>query len=172
MKLKTPTLKKINQTLSPEEAISVLNEFDRLVMKKKDYFIGYPMNGNIDLTPFFRWWAQSIASHSPMNDVGNPYDDLPKMINARPFELNILEIFSDLLKFPADESWGYITTGGTLGNEQGLLMGREVLKKFGSPILYFSEDSHFSVPSLAKLLSLDYKLIRSLPKRRNGLSRL
>lgn len=155
-------IQKNEKTLSTEEGIKILNEFDQKVAQKRGYFIGYPMNAQIELTPFFKWWSSSIASHSPLNDVGDPFEDLPNMINARPFEREVLAIFAKLLKLPEDNYWGYITSGGTLGNEQGLMMGRNRLRAYGTPILYFSEDSHFSVQSLARLLSLEYRLIPSL----------
>ena len=96
----------------------------------------------------------------PLNDVGNPFQDQDYMIHAHPFERDVLEIFAKLLKLPFENSWGYITTGGTLSNEQGLLIGRERLKKRGTPILYFSEDSHYSI-NTSKLLAIECRTIKS-----------
>jgi histidine decarboxylase len=80
-------------------------------------------------------------------------------LNARPFEATVLQFFAHL--YSLNPHWGYITSGGTQGNEQGLYMGRHVLEKYGRPILYFSEDAHYSIASLSKVLELDCCVIHS-----------
>src|SRR5580658_5873445 len=101
-------VKQMRETLSIEEAIEQLKQFDQEISNKRKHFIGYPINANISLTPFFKWWTDSLASHSPLNDVGNPDQDLPYLINARHFEREVLDIFAHLLKF--HPYWGFITS--------------------------------------------------------------
>jgi histidine decarboxylase len=40
-------------------------------------------------------------------------------------------------------------------------MGREYLSRYGKPILYFSEEAHYSISSLALVLDLDYCKIKA-----------
>lgn len=70
-----------------------------------------------------------------------------------------MQFFANL--YSLSPHWGYITSGGTQGNEQGLYMGRHVLEKHGKPILYFSEEAHYSIASLSKVLGLESCVIQS-----------
>lgn len=54
--------------------------------------------------------------------------------------------------------WGYITNGGTESNTYGLFLGREA---FPTGIVYYSEDTHYSVPKAVRLLNLRDAVIRS-----------
>lgn len=139
--------------LGEEAALQQLNEFNQFISNKRDNFMGYPCNEAFDLDKFFKWWAQSSLSKSPLNEVGNPKAETNYMLNARPFESAVLQYFSNL--YSIEPYWGYITSGGTQGNEQGLYMGRHILKKYGNPILYYSKEAHYSIASLGKILSLD-----------------
>lgn len=145
--------------LGEEEAIKQLNQLNQFINEKRKSFMGYPCNAAFKLDRFFKWWAQSSLSHSPLNEVGNPNSETSYVLNARPFELTVLQFFANL--YSLHPHWGYITSGGTQGNEQGLYMGRRVLEKYGQPILYFSEEAHYSIASLSKVLGLQTSVIRS-----------
>ena len=145
--------------LGEEEALKKLQQLDRIIEKKSKYFLGYPCNEAFKLEKFFKWWSTSSLSRSAMNDVGNPLSKSSYGLNARPFEISVLEYFSKLFKIK--DYWGYVTSGGTQGNEQGLYLGRESLAKDGKPILYFTEDAHYSIASLGKILSIEMRIIRS-----------
>lgn len=145
--------------LGENVALEKLNDFDHYIMEKRKTFMGYPCNGVFKLEKFFKWWEQSVISKSPLNDVGNPNSDPSYTLNARPYETTVLQFFADL--FSLENYWGYITSGGTQGNEQGLYMGRQALTKFGKPILYFSEEAHYSIASLGKILDLECRIIHS-----------
>lgn len=146
-----------------QAALDQLNAFDHEIEKKRHTFLGYPCNGAIRLEGFLEWWNQSVVSQSPLNDVGNPENATWYSLNAHRFERTVLDYFSHLFSIP--DPWGYITSGGTQGNEQGLYIGREVLKAYGSPILYFSEDAHYSIASLGKVLGVERRMI---PSKLNG----
>jgi len=139
------------------EALIQLNDLNQFISQKQKNFMGYPCNAAFKLDKFFDWWAQSSLSRSPMNDVGNPTAETNYALNARQFELTVLQFFADLYRLKPH--WGYITSGGTQGNEQGLYMGRHALEKYGEPILYHSEQAHYSIASLSKVLSLESKII-------------
>jgi histidine decarboxylase len=147
--------------LGEDEAFQRLNEFNQYISEKRKTFMGYPCNGVFKLEKFLKWWEQSSLSKSPLNDVGNPFTVTLYTLNTHVFEATVLEYFADL--FSLKHHWGYITSGGTLGNEQGLYMGRIALARFGQPILYFSEEAHYSIASLGKILGLKCCVIASQP---------
>ena len=145
--------------LGENAAIQTLNQFDTYIRDKSKTFIGYPCNGAFKLEQFFEWWQKSSLSKTPLNEVGNPETSTLYTLNARPFEKTVLQFFAQL--FSLDAYWGYITSGGTQGNEQGLYMGRQALSKYGEPILYVSQEAHYSIVSLGKVLNMDCRIIET-----------
>ncbi|MDP1879901.1 MAG: histidine decarboxylase [Parachlamydiaceae bacterium] len=140
--------------LNKSEALQKLSSFDESIDSRKKRFIGYPCNADLHLEKFINWWSKSAMSELPLNDVGDPFSETSYTLNSHPFEREVVDYFSSI--YNVHPSWGYVTSGGTEGNEQGLYMGRRVLSQFGKPILYFSEESHYSVSSLGKILNLEY----------------
>ncbi len=59
---------------------------------------------------------------------------------------------------PQDQAWGYVTSGGTEGNMYGLYMAREL---FPDGRVYFSEDTHYSIPKILRVLNMRSMMIRS-----------
>lgn len=147
--------------LGEENALQQLNDFHEFISEKRKNFMGYPCNAAFKLEKFFKWWAESSLSQSPLNDVGNPKSETSYILNARSFETTVLQFFANL--YSIKPHWGYVTSGGTQGNEQGLYMGRQVLERYGRPILYFSEEAHYSIASLGNILGLDSRVIHSKP---------
>ncbi|MFI0434489.1 MAG: histidine decarboxylase [Parachlamydiaceae bacterium] len=142
-------------------AIKELDILNERIGEKRRTFMGYPCNGVFKLDQFFKWWSESFLSKTPLNEVGNPLSESGYALNARAFEARVLQFFADL--YAVDPYWGYITSGGTQGNEQGLYMGRHALEKYGKPILYFSQEAHYSIASLGKVLGLDVCIIEATP---------
>ncbi|KMV74105.1 histidine decarboxylase, partial [bacteria symbiont BFo2 of Frankliniella occidentalis] len=68
--------------------------------------------------------------------------------------------FSNLFKIPFEESWGYVTNGGTESNMFGCYLGREL---FPDGTLYYSKDTHYSVAKIVKLLRIKSQLVESQP---------
>lgn len=140
-----------------KKALEELISFDHEMEEKRKTFAGYPCNASFQLADFFKWWEESCLSQSPLNDVGDPFSETPYHLNAHRFEREVLDYFAAL--YGLENYWGYVTSGGTQGNEQGLYMGREFLSRYGKPILYFSEEAHYSISSLANLLGIEYRKI-------------
>ena len=114
--------------------------------------VGYPVNLEYDysaLLPFLK--------HSG-NNVGDPHHESNYASNSHEFEREVIGTFSDFMKLPRDEAWGYVTSGGTEGNMYGLYMGREL---FPDGIVYFSEDTHYSVVKILRLLKARHIMVRS-----------
>ena len=116
--------------------------------------LGYPANQNFDysaLLPFLRYC---------LNNVGDPFHDSHFSTNTHDVEREVIRRFASLLRMPHDEVWGYVTNGGTEGNMYGLFLGREL---FPDGIVYFSEDTHYSVLKITRILKTRNIMIKSQP---------
>lgn len=109
-------------------------------------FIGYPCNLLYDYTPLH----ESLKYH--FNNVGSPYEDSLYKTNTKDLERNVLRFFEDLWGFEPNNVWGYLTANGsTEGNLQAMFIAREV---FPDGILYTSEDTHYSIAKIARILRI------------------
>lgn len=130
----------------------ILDNLYKEMENKNDTYIGFPNSRLYDhgeLSRFLKF---------PINNIGDPYQP-NHGINTCVFEQEVLDFFINLFHLDRADSWGYITNGGTEGNISGLYQGREI---YPEGILYFSEDSHYSLPKIAKLLKITSEIIPSL----------
>jgi histidine decarboxylase len=70
----------------------------------------------------------------------------------------VINTFADMMHLSRDRAWGYVTSGGTEGNMYGLYMGREI---FPDGVVYFSQDTHYSVVKIMRLLKARNIMIKS-----------
>ncbi|MDA1381444.1 aminotransferase class I/II-fold pyridoxal phosphate-dependent enzyme [Plesiomonas shigelloides subsp. oncorhynchi] len=59
---------------------------------------------------------------------------------------------------PFEDSWGYVTNGGTEGNMFGCYLAREL---YPNSTLYYSKDTHYSVAKIVKLLRIKSQVVES-----------
>ena len=114
--------------------------------------VGYPVNQDFDysdLWPFLQYSA---------NNVGDPFQGSNFRINTHEIEREVISTFADLMRLEQDQAWGYVTSGGTEGNMYGLYMGREL---FPTGTVYFSQDTHYSVVKLLRVLNMRNIMIKS-----------
>ncbi len=114
--------------------------------------IGYPCNQDFDysaLAPFLRY---------SINNVGDPFHDSNLLSNTHEMEREVVARFAGLMRLPREQTWGYVTSGGTEGNMYGLYMGREL---FPNGMAYFSQDTHYSVLKILSLLNLRNIMVKS-----------
>lgn len=124
-------------------------------MRKNQYFnIGYPESADFDYTNLERFLRFSI------NNCGDWGEYCNYLLNSFDFEKEVMEYFADLFKIPFEQSWGYVTNGGTEGNMFGCYPGREI---FPDGTLYYSKDTHYSVAKIVKLLRIKSQVVESLP---------
>ncbi|WP_395751159.1 histidine decarboxylase [Prosthecobacter sp.] len=116
--------------------------------------VGYPTNQAFDYSELFRFLEFSI------NNVGDPFHSTNYRLNTMEFEREVLADFARFTKAPADEWWGYVTSGGTEGNMYGLYVAREL---YPDGICYFSEDTHYSVAKVLRLQHTRNIMIKSQP---------
>ncbi len=128
---------------------ALLRDFEAL----KSHLVGYPCNQDFDysaLLPFLSYSA---------NNVGDPFHDSNFRSNTHEMEREVVGQFADMMRLPRDEAWGYVTSGGTEGNMYGLYIGRET---FPDGIVYFSQDTHYSVVKILRVLKARNIMIKSM----------
>jgi histidine decarboxylase len=122
--------------------------------RESERFLGYPVNTEFDYAPLFRFLRFSL------NNVGDPYVGANYRLNTHDFEREVLARFFSLTDGPAESTWGYCTNGGTEGNMYGLFLARELHPE---GLVYYSEDSHYSVNKILRCLHLRNIMIKSRP---------
>ena len=116
--------------------------------------IGYPCNQTWDYSSLFRFLQFSA------NNIGDPYQGTLFKMNTHDFEREVVGEFARFTAADPDDHWGYVTAGGTEGNMYGLYLARELHPE---GIVYFSEESHYSVPKILRLQHTRSIMIRSQP---------
>jgi histidine decarboxylase len=116
--------------------------------------IGYPVAFDFDyseLAPFLSF---------SLNNAGDPFMPMTYLLNSHEFEREVVSFYAQLARAPADQWWGYVTNGSTESNLYGLYLARELLPQ---GIVYFSQDSHYSVSKNLHFLNMRHIMIRSQP---------
>lgn len=146
--------------LSPADQAR-LDEFHAELLGMRDLSIGYPCNQQFDYRPLLRFLGFSL------NNVGDPFSGSNYRLNSHGFEREVLADFARLAGFRPEEIegpgrayWGYVTNGGTEGNMYGLYLAREL---YPEGIVYFSEDTHYSVAKILRLQHSRNIMIRTGP---------
>ncbi len=114
--------------------------------------IGYPCNRDWDYSELYRFLSFNA------NNVGDPFQGSLYRQNTHDFEREVLAKFAEFTRADPGAYWGYVTSGGTEGNMYGLYLARELHPE---GIVYFSEQSHYSVPKILRLQHTRNIMIRS-----------
>lgn len=130
-----------------------IDEFWQYCCTNQYFNIGYPESADFDYTDLYRFFNFSI------NNCGNWQEPSNYALNTFDFEKDVIKYFSDLFKIPFDDSWGYVTHGGTEGNLFGCYLAREI---FPNATLYYSSHAHYSVHKIAKILKMSTCIINVL----------
>ena len=131
-----------------------LDQFLERLQQVASREIGYPVACDFDysaLTPFLSY---------SLNNAGDPFMPMTYLLNSHDFEREVVSYFAGLARAPEDQWWGYVTNGSTEGNLYGLYLARELLP---DGIVYFSQDSHYSVGKNLHFLNMRHIMIRSRP---------
>ena len=142
-----------------------LDEMARRVLAHKDSVAGYPVNQDADLGEFYAWYTRTGLYRAVMNNAGDPRKDSLYSLNTHEFENEVVDEFADLYGFRPGSYWGFVTASGTDGNNHGVYFGRKALQSKSrlAPVLYVSEEAHYSIKKLADVQNLDLRLIKALP---------
>ena len=131
---------------------SSLSKYIEEVKARSKNFLGYPVAQDFDYSELYPLLG------FPLNNLGDPLVESTYDLNSRSIERKVVEFFCDLFKAPKNNSWGYVTNGGSEGNLYSLYVAREVYPK---GIVYYSEDTHYSVQKNISLLNMPSITIRS-----------
>lgn len=124
---------------------------EKLESLKRHHF-GYPYNLDFSFAKF-----AYLLDHF-VNNLGDPYHPSNYRMDGRDFEQKLISRLGELWRMP--DSWGYVTSSGTEGNLAGVLYGKLCL---GNPVVYYSKDTHYSIPKACRAYSLDSIEISSDP---------
>jgi len=138
-----------------------LNRYAADMVARSRLAVGYPINQNIDLKEFYEWYLASGLHNVSLNNVGNPQKESTLHTNSHDFENEVIEFFAPLYGFDPREAWGIVTFSGTDGNNHGVYFGvKDLLSRTKKrPVLYVSEQAHYSIKKLGDLQNLEMKLI-------------
>jgi histidine decarboxylase len=138
----------------------------------RPYDIGFPGAVDVDYGEVLPLLAY------PLNNVGDPYVDGIGRAHTKHLEREVVDFFADLLRAPREDRWGYVTSGGTDGNQYGLHLARS---RYPDGVVYHSMAAHYSIAKLVERLrmpavavgadargELDYADLRGELARRPG----
>ena len=81
-------------TFAGEVDMGRLNDFANKMVEGKKKAIGYPVNQNVDLQEFYRWFADSGLANVAMNNVGNPRKASLFSLNTHQFENEVIDFLT------------------------------------------------------------------------------
>ena len=129
-----------------------LQNYIEKVKERSQNFIGYPVSIDFDyseLTELLKY---------PLNNLGDPLIESTYDLNSRSIEREVVQFFAEIFKAPKNNSWGYVTNGGSEGNLYALYLARELYPK---GIVYYSEHTHYCINKNIHLLNMPSIVIRS-----------
>lgn len=139
-----------------------LDEWVKQCKVERPNALGYPGNYDSKLDSFYDWYTKNKMENILINNAGDPFGN-PSTLSSLKFEREVIESFAPLYGFDLDNLWGLVTMSGTDGNNHGLYFGVNYLvKKTGKmPVVYVSDEAHYSNYRLCDVQNLDVRLIKS-----------
>jgi histidine decarboxylase len=114
--------------------------------------IGYPANVDFDFSEL------DVLLKYPLNNVGDPMMKSSYVYSSLAMEREVVAFFTALFRADPENTWGYVTNGGSEGNLYGLYLARELYPK---AMVYYSESTHYSVHKNIHLLNMPSIVIRA-----------
>ena len=144
---------------------SGFDELDQWVAKckmERPCALGYPGNYASNLDGFYKWYTDNKLYNILINNAGDPFEPAGALSSAK-FEREVIEFFAPLYGFDRNNLWGLVTMSGTDGNNHGLYFGVNYLKKKTGkmPVVYVSDEAHYSNFRLCDVQHLDVRLVKS-----------
>lgn len=142
---------------------AALDEWANKQHEEQKTSFGYPVNEKSALHEFYRWYVSSGMDIVNINNAGDPMTDTPTKMSSQQFEKEVINYFAPLYGFDLNDTWGIVTHSGTDGNNHGIYFGAKYLynKTKKMPIVYVSDEAHYSNMRLCDLQNLDLRLIKS-----------
>ena len=145
-----------------------LDAWTKIWKEGQQTYFGYPVNQESALQDFYEWYVGTGMDRVNLNNAGDPMTDKPWNMSTQAFEKEVIEFFTPLYGFDKDDVWGIVTHSGTDGNNHGIYFGaNDLYNKTGKmPIVYVSDEAHYSNMRICDLQNLEVKLIKSDPMGR------
>ncbi len=135
------------------EDLAKLDQLENYLSEKSSHFMGYPCTFDFDYS-----LLQKFMKY-PINNIGDPfYSEGSYQLDTHSFEREVVDFFAQMLNAPINDYWGYITNGSTEGNLYGLYLTKRI---YPSGIVYYSEESHYSIEKNINILGLKYQKIKT-----------
>ena len=140
-----------------------LDDWVKIWKTGQQTYFGYPVNQQSPLHDFYEWYLDTGMESVNLNNAGDPMTDKPWSMSSQAFEREVIEFFTPLYGFSQDDVWGIVTHSGTDGNNHGIYFGTKYLKNKTrqEPVVYVSDEAHYSNMRLADLQNLEMRLIKS-----------
>jgi histidine decarboxylase len=142
---------------SPERIPAALSALRARLDAAQPTNIGFPSTLDLDITPLLPFLNMVL------NNVGDPDQAAVFPAHTKDFEREVVDIIASLLHAPADDRWGYVTSGGSEGVEYGLLLARTL---YPDAVTYASATAHWAVPKILSKLGMPLVTVRALPDGR------
>ena len=133
-----------------------LKRFLEGIKARTETFLGYPVSKDFDYEDLYEFLKY------PLNNLGDPFTPSTWKVDTREFEREVIAFMAQLFRTDGDDFWGYVTNGGSEGNLYGLYLARELHPR---GVVYYSQDTHYSVSKNLHLLNMRHIMIRS---QKNG----
>jgi len=131
---------------------ATLEALRRRLIADRPTNIGFPSTFDFDYTELYPFFGLL------MNNVGDPYTPSAFPANCKDLERDVVEWAADLLHAPAEDRWGYVTTGGSEGNLYALHLARNVVPR---AVVYYADSAHYSIDKAIQLLDMTSVRIRA-----------
>lgn len=140
-----------------------LNRWASECLAERSMTLGYPGNNDIRLEEFYRWYTGNNLESMIINNAGDPFEEGDHTLSSLDFEREVIQYFAPKYGFDGNDLWGIVTMSGTDGNNHGIYFGVNYLKrKTGKmPVVYVSDEAHYSNYRLCDLQHLEVRLVKS-----------
>jgi histidine decarboxylase len=129
------------------EDLSLLKRLAERMTAEHHRMLGFPVNLDFDYRPL----SDFLRLHA--NNVGNPRSESDYRIDTKPFEVAVIDFFTELAGGDPGRVFGYVTSGGT---ESNVFAGWVARERYPDAVLYASEEAHYSLPKIGRLLRMPY----------------
>lgn len=132
-------------------------------LAERSMTLAYPGNNDIRLEEFYRWYTGNNLESMIINNAGDPFEEGDHTLSSLDFEREVIQYFAPKYGFDGNDLWGIVTMSGTDGNNHGIYFGVNYLKrKTGKmPVVYVSDEAHYSNYRLCDLQHLEVRLVKS-----------
>ncbi|MFG3420866.1 histidine decarboxylase [Micromonospora sp. NPDC048063] len=141
-------------SLAPIDVTAVLDRLVQQADADAATSIGFPGAVDLDHSKVMARLGSRL-----WNNIGDPADP-GGTAHTRVLERAVITWVADILSMPADDRWGYVTTGGTEGNLAAL---HAAYRRYPTARIYYSTAAHYSISKTAAILGARSVVIDARP---------